>query len=301
MTGKQLNHIIKQISFVIVLVAAFILIVVKMNYFASSFLGALTLYVLLRGIHRKMLEKGWNKLLSTLTLLLATILIVFGIGGAIFGIVFSEMKSFQPQMILDNVKQIQEYILETTDYNIFSTDIVDQSLKSLGNFLPAMFSKAGSIFANGMMMVFILFFMLQESKKMETLVEENLPLKKDSIDLLKNETQSMVVSNSIGVSVILIFQALVAGLVYWILGAGNPVVWGLLTGVCGLIPIIGTAGIWIPLSINLLLGGFIWQGIVLLLCGALIIASVDNLIRMVFLKKYANVHQIGRASCRERV
>ena len=292
MTGKQLNHIIKQISFVIVLVTAFILIVTKLNYFASSFLGALTLYVLLRGTHRKMLEKGWNKLLATSTLLTATILIVFGVGGAVFGVVFSEVKNFQPQILLDNANQIHEAILDATGYNIFSTDVVDPVIKSVGNFLPNLFSKAGSIIANGMMMVFILFFMLQESKKMETLLEESLPLKKDSVNLLKKETQSMVISNSIGVSLILIIQAFIAGLIYWLLGAGDPVVWGLLTGLFGLIPVIGTAGIWLPLAVNLLLGGFIWQGIVLLLCGALIIASIDNLIRMVFLKKYANVHPL---------
>ncbi|MDR1368559.1 MAG: AI-2E family transporter [Dysgonamonadaceae bacterium] len=292
MTGKQLNQAIKQISFVIILVAAFILIIAKLDYFFSSFLGAFTLYVLLRTTHRKMVEKGWNKLLATSTLLLATVLIVFVIGGTVFGIVFSEVKNFQPQVVIDNVNQIREAILDKTGYNIFSTDVVDQAIRSAGNFLPSIFSKAGSILTNGMMMIFILFFMLQESKKMEDLVGNNLPLKKGSIDLLKKETQNMVVSNSIGISVILIGQAIFAGLAYWILGAGNPIVWGLLTGVFGLIPVIGTAGIWLPLSVNLLFGGFIWQGIVLIIYGAVIISSVDNVIRMVFLKKYADVHPL---------
>ncbi len=292
MTGNQLNQTIKQVSFVIVLVAAFVLILSKLSYFVSSFLGAITLYVLLRGVHRKMIGKGWNKLLATLTLLLATILIVFVVGGAVFGAVFSEVKDFEPQVVIDNVNQIHDTILEKTGYNISSTDVVDKAVRSLGNFLPGIFSTAGSIFTNGMMMIFILFFMLQESKKMESMIEENLPLKQDSINLLKKETQSMVISNSIGISVILIGQALFSGVAYWILGAGDPVVWGLLTGVFGLIPVIGTAGVWLPLSINLLLGGFIWQGVVLIIYGAVIISSVDNVIRMVFLKKYADVHPL---------
>ncbi len=292
MTGKELNQIIKQVSFVIILGATLILMVDKLSYFISSILGAFTIYMLLRKPHRKMVEKGWNKLLTTSIFLFITVLVVFVIGGAVFGTVFSEVKDFQPQVIVDNVNQIHDVVLEKTGYNIFSTDMVDKAIKSVGNFLPNIFSTAGSIVTNGMMMIFILFFMLQNSNEMEKGIEENLPLKKASIDLLKKEIQNMVVSNAIGISVILIGQALVAGLIYWILGAGDPIVWGLLTGVFGLIPVIGTAGIWLPLSINLLINGFIWQGIVLIICGALVISSVDNVIRVVFLKKYANVHPL---------
>jgi predicted PurR-regulated permease PerM len=291
-SGRQLNQVIKQVAFVIILVSVFILMVEKLNYFVSSFLGAFTIYMLLRKTHRKMLEKGWNRLLATIVLLTATILVLFVLGGIVFGAVFSELKGFQPQVVIDNVNSIHDNILEKTGYNIFSKNMVDEAIKSAGNFLPGIFSTAGSILTNGMMMIFLLFFMLQESRAMEIGIEDNLPLKKDSISMLKKEAQNMVVSNAIGIPVILIGQALTAGLSYWILGAGDPVVWGLLTGVFGLIPIIGTAGVWLPLSVNLLIGGFIWQGIVLIVYGALIISSVDNLIRMVFLKKYANVHPL---------
>ncbi len=291
-SGKQLNQMIKQVAFVVILVALFILIIKELNYFLSSFLGAFTIYMLLRNPHRKMQEKGWSKIMSTTVLLSLTVLIVFVIGGAVFGAVYSEVGSFQPQIIIDNVNSIHDAILNKTGYDIFSKDIVDNTISSLSSFLPNVFSTAGSILTNGLMMIFLLFFMLQESKKMESAIEDNLPLSKESVSLLKKETQNMVVSNAIGIPLILIGQGLFAGLAYWILGAGDPVVWGLLTGVFGLVPIIGTAGIWFPLSINLLLQGFIWQGVVLIIYGALIISSVDNVIRMVFLKKYANVHPL---------
>ncbi len=291
-TGKQLDQGIKQVSFVVVLVALFILMIVKLNYFISSFLGAFTIYMLLRKTHRTMLGKGWNKLLATSTLLIVTVLIIFVIGGAVFGAVYSEVKDFQPQIVIDNINAIHDTILEKTGYNVFSTEMVDKAIRSAGDFLPGIFSTAGSILVNGMMMIFLLFFMFQESKAMESGIEDNLPLKKDSISMLKKETQNMVISNAIGIPVILIGQGIVAGLGYWFLGAGDPVVWGLITGVCGLIPVIGTAGVWLPLSLNLLIGGNTWQGLVLILYGALIISSVDNLIRMVFLKKYANLHPL---------
>ena len=65
-----------------------------------------------------------------------------------------------------------------------------------------------------------------------------------------------------------------------------------MTSFFGLIPVVGTAGVWLPLSVNLLIGGHIWQGLILIIYGALIISSVDNVVRMVFLKKQANVHPL---------
>jgi predicted PurR-regulated permease PerM len=66
----------------------------------------------------------------------------------------------------------------------------------------------------------------------------------------------------------------------------------MMTGFFGLLPVVGTAGIWVPLSIELLVGGHIWQGIVLAIYGACIISSVDNCVRMIFLEKKANVHPL---------
>ncbi len=291
-SGKELNQIIKQVSFMILLVTILIVMITKLDYFLSSFLGAFTLYMLLRKTHRKMVEKGWKKTTTTITLLVATMLVIFVVGGAVFSAVYTEVKGFEPQIVIDNVNSIHDTVLEKTGYNIFSKDVVDGAINSLGNFLPNVFSTAGSILTNGMMMIFLLYFMFQDSRKIEKGIEDNLPLKKDSVNMLKRETQNMVVSNAIGIFVILIGQSIVAGLGYWVLGAGDPVVWGLLTGVLGLVPVIGTAGIWLPLAINLFIGGFIWQGVVLIAYGALVISSVDNVIRVVFLKKYADVHPL---------
>ena len=291
-SGQKLNKNIKQVAFVVLLVAMFILIVVKLNYFASSFLGAFTIYMLLRNLHRKLLKKGCNKMVATLLLLIATILIVFVIGGVFFGMIYSKLKGFNPQIVFENINAIHATIIEKTGYDIFSKDIANGTISSITSYLPDVLSTAGSIFTNGLMMVFLLFFMLQESSAMESGIQRNLPLSSNSIFMLKKETQNMVVSNAIGIPVIMIGQGVFAGLAYWFLGAGDSVVWGVLTGLFGLIPIVGTAGIWVPLSINLLLDGYIWQGIALLIYGALIISSVDNLIRMVFLKRYAKVHPV---------
>ena len=276
----------------VVIIFLFCLVVTKLQYFASSILGGFTMYMILRKAHHQLLRRGWNNTLSTSVLLLGVCIFLFLIIGSFATLILLKLKRFNPQVIFDNLRNIHGLLMEKWDYNIFSEDIIQQTVSTIGNILPSILSATGNVVANVMMMIFVLFFMLKQSNKFESGIENFLPFSKKNISTLKKETNNMVVSNAVGIPLIMIGQGLTAALGYWLLGAGDPIIWGILTGVFGLIPIIGTAGIWLPLSINLLLGGNIWQGIILLIYGAGIIASIDNLFRIVFMKKYANVHPL---------
>ena len=292
MTGRELHQIIKQIGFVILLVGLSILVIHKLNYFASSILGAFTIYMILRKPHRYLLSRGWNKTLSTIVLLTITAIVMFVVGGALVSMLYTKLKGFQPQLMMNNVSEIHEFILRKTGYNIFSPTVVNKAIQQASQMLPNIFVTTGNIVLNALMMVFLLFFMLRSSRQMELNIERNLPLTDNSIWLLKAETHNMVISNAIGIPLIMIGQGVAAGVGYWLLGAGDPIGWGVLTGVFGVIPIVGTTSIWLPLSINLLINGQVWQGIVLIVYSLVIVSGVDSAIRMVVMKKYANVHPL---------
>ena len=292
MTGRELNQIIRQIGFVVLLVGLSALVILKLNYFVSSFLGAFTIYMLLRKPHQYLLSKGWNKTLATIVLLTIIVVVIFVVGGVLVGTLYTKLKGFQPQLLMNNVSEIHEFILRKTGYNIFSPTVVNKAIQQASQMLPNIFAATGNIFLNVVMMVFLLFFLLRSSRQMESSIERNLPLTDNSIQLLKNETQNMVVSNAIGIPVIMIGQGLAAGIGYWLLGAGDPIGWGVLTGVFGVIPIVGTTSIWLPLAINLMISGQVWQGIVLIVYSLLIVGGVDSAIRMVVMRKYANVHPL---------
>ncbi|MCC8146869.1 MAG: AI-2E family transporter [Bacteroidales bacterium] len=217
--------------------------------------------------------------------------LILAVGGLMV-LIYAKLKQFHPQVIIDSLYNIHASVMERWGYNIFSEDIIQKALSAAGNIIPGILSATGNVVANVAMMVFVLFFMLQQSKGFEEGMEALLPISKESIQLLKAEVHNMVLSNAVGIPLIMFGQGVTAGLSYWLLNAGDPIIWGLITGIFGLVPVVGTGGVWVPLAINLLIGGNIWQGIVLLIYGALVISSVDNVVRMVFLKKRANVHPL---------
>ena len=291
-TGKFFNERVKSIGFLLILASLAGLIIYELRYFSSSVLGAFTLYMVLRKPYNNLLAKGWKKTLAIIYLLFLTFLIIFIIGGGITSVVYSKISHFNPQMILENIKQIHETIIQNIEYNIIPEDIIEKGVQWLGSFLPGLLSATGNVVANVILMIFVLFFMLQANEKFEQGIVNFLPISKESTLLLKKEINNMIISNAVGIPVIMVLQGSLSALAYWFTDAGDPIIWGLLTGFAGLIPVIGTTVIWVPLSINLLIGGEIWQAVLLLAWGSCILSLIETGIRMAFLKKYANVHPL---------
>jgi predicted PurR-regulated permease PerM len=68
-------------------------------------------------------------------------------------------------------------------------------------------------------------------------------------------------------------------MIFSFLGIKAPVFWAVVMAFLSLLPTIGTALVWLPVAIYFLLTGAIWQGVVLILFGSLVIGLVDNLVR----------------------
>jgi predicted PurR-regulated permease PerM len=93
-----------------------------------------------------------------------------------------------------------------------------------------------------------------------------------------------------------LFVALVQGVVatigFYIFGVPFPLLLGLVTAFCALIPAIGTAIIWVPASLFLVLSGHLGRGIGLFLYSALIISTIDNILLAKIVHEKAKVNQI---------
>lgn len=74
-------------------------------------------------------------------------------------------------------------------------------------------------------------------------------------------------------------QGLLGCLIYALLGLTSPVVWGVMIALSSVVPVFGTALVWAPQGMWLLITGQTVRGTVLLLFGALVISTSDNLLR----------------------
>jgi predicted PurR-regulated permease PerM len=80
-------------------------------------------------------------------------------------------------------------------------------------------------------------------------------------------------------------QAIVATVLYVALDVPQPYALGMLTLACSIIPAVGTAIVWIPISVALAVSGRDTAAIVLATSGVLVIGTIDNLVRPYLARK----------------
>lgn len=85
-----------------------------------------------------------------------------------------------------------------------------------------------------------------------------------------------------------VLQAILATIAYLFLGVPQALPLGLLTLIFSVVPVVGTAIVWVPVSVGLMLSGSMTEGIGLAVFGAVVIGSIDNLARP-WLTKYGHL------------
>jgi predicted PurR-regulated permease PerM len=86
-----------------------------------------------------------------------------------------------------------------------------------------------------------------------------------------------------------LIQGVLAALGYWIVSLSAPVLLGFLTGVLSIVPLVGTAIVWVPVGIWLLSTGHLLRGVVLLAWGAVLVYPADNVLRPILISSATRV------------
>jgi len=86
-----------------------------------------------------------------------------------------------------------------------------------------------------------------------------------------------------GLLITAITQGVLAGIGYRVVGVTAPALLGALTGMLSIVPLVGTAIVWVPVGIYLLSNGLVWQGIVMLIWGAVLVYPADQVLRPILI------------------
>jgi len=132
---------------------------------------------------------------------------------------------------------------------------------------------------NLFLMLYLLFFLLRDGETLTRRIHAALPLHEDQQRTLLGKFAVVIRATVKGNIVVAIVQGVLGGLIFWILGIHAPLLWGVLMAFMSLLPAVGAAIVWLPVAGYLLATGSIWQGIVLIAFGTMVIGLVDNVLR----------------------
>jgi predicted PurR-regulated permease PerM len=129
------------------------------------------------------------------------------------------------------------------------------------------------------LMLYLLFFILRDGDLILRHVHRAVPLPDEQEKRLFNKFAEVSRATVKGTMVVGLVQGFLGGMIFAILGIQGAVFWGVVMSILSLLPAVGSALVWGPAAIFLLVAGDWGKGLVLVTYGVLVIGLVDNLLR----------------------
>jgi len=147
------------------------------------------------------------------------------------------------------------------------------------------------VIMNFLIMLFCMFFIFRDGEYFTEMLKSLTPLAESYRQLIINTFQEVAKATVIGTLLTAVAQGVSGGLLYWILGIPNALLWGCLTALFSLLPVVGTGIVWGPWAIYFLLTQSTVQGIILVI-GGVLIGMMDNVIRALFIEGKSEMHTL---------
>ncbi|APU67478.1 MAG: AI-2E family transporter [Christiangramia sp.] len=286
--------LVRQLFVLLLILFLSVLIFREIIPYLSGVLGAVTLYVLMKKWMKRLVERGWKPPIAAALLMtgsfvgilipvtLITIMLTAKIGKAVNN---SEKVI---RAVKDQINLVEHDLGYSVSSNIDTTSITSWISSNLQNLAGGTFN---AFIAIGIM-YFMLYYMLINRQSMRESLIEYIPLGKDNLRIIGEESNALVKSNALGIPLVAFVQGVIALVGFLIFGVPDPFFWFVITAIGSMIPFIGTAIGILPAVILLYAQGSNWQAIALLIYGFVVVGSSDNIIRLYVLEKLASVHPL---------
>jgi predicted PurR-regulated permease PerM len=266
--------------------------------FASALLWAVLAAIMFQPLYQWMLGRmgGANRaaIATLLVILVAVIVPAVAIADVIVGQALQVYEAVKAGRFdaAGTFEQIQgrlpgrlQQIVEGSGYGDFAviqariTAVVRDSLTVIAGHALQIGGNAFTsllVFAVGL---YVTYFLLRDGTRIGALVKDTLPFSARSADRLSRSFVTAIRATIKGSVVVGLVQGLLGTITFWIVGFPSAVLLGVLMAIVSLLPAVGPALVWVPIAAYLLLTGSIWQGVLVIVSGAVIIGMADNLLR----------------------
>ena len=173
---------------------------------------------------------------------------------------------------------LKDFLLDSESVRVFVQKTAQWAGGNLTNFSKRLIHGASSILIEMIIVMMVSFFFIRDGVKIIEYVKSVTPLSDEEKTMFFSRTKKLLNSVIFGIMLTVAIQAILGGLGWWFVGLSTPAFFGMLMFFFGMFPA-GTAIVWIPGGLYLILSGDIKGGILLLAWGSIVVGTIDNLLR----------------------
>ncbi len=244
-------------------------------------------------VHKRIRNANLAALVSTLLVILVIIIPAILIGLAITRELTETYKSLSERSIeeggwtpflLHALERPLAWVGKFVDLSEFDLrDALMSRIQEISgllvNFAKGAVGNLTSLILNSVIAFFTVFFLFREGQHTRRRVAAALPLTHEQVERLFTDISRTISASIYGSFAVALAQGLLTSLAFVVLGLPSPILWGVVTALFSMIPMVGSGIVWLPAAILLIATGHIGKGLFLLIFGTAIIGTADNFIR----------------------
>jgi predicted PurR-regulated permease PerM len=298
------------ITLIVLLLVVLALVLLVFWHFLIVLALATGMALLLRGVHIRLTRvlRGYNGLSAFSLVLVVALIILIPVMGLLAAIATQALNLYDwlaPQLNTASLDEWwRQHLLprfpwleqarEMGEGRVldFLTAAASRLAGAANNLLQGAVAGMTSAAFEVALLLIALFFFLRDGAQFREGIRRVSPLTKAQAD----DVLDSVAKTMRGALASLLFVPMVQGVLatvgYFVIGLPNALLWGGFTTLLAFVPAIGTPLVWVPICIYLFANGQVWQGVVLALYCGLIVSTIDNFLRPLFLRGAARIHPL---------
>ncbi|HET8966452.1 MAG TPA: AI-2E family transporter [Candidatus Acidoferrum sp.] len=197
-----------------------------------------------------------------------------------------------PTQVLDWLKDQLPESMQDADLS----DPVKRGAERLAGYLAAklggLLRNLFAFFLDLFVLVFALFFMFRDGEEVVRGVRHLMPFDASIQEDMMRESRDLIFASVAVGLLIAAVQGALGGLAFSLAGVGTALFWAVLIAFFSLVPVVGSALIWVPTALWLAFTGHIGKGlIVAVICGG-VAGVADNIIRPLLLRNRTHLNEL---------
>jgi predicted PurR-regulated permease PerM len=238
--------------------------------------------------------------LAALLLTIASVLLIL-LPAVLLGVAFANQAGELVRLIQEFAQR--HHISGLSD--VWQIPILDRAVQGLGQHLPinaariqswlveagqgllgTLVMASGALFAGALgaavqfvLTLFLLFFFLRDGEDLVRRSLRLIPMDPRRKAMLVGHVAAVTHAVVLGTLLTAAVQGVLMGIGFALIGLPSPVVFGVLTGIASMVPVVGTALVWIPAVIVLVAQGRMGAALFLAIWAVVLVGMSDNVLR----------------------
>jgi predicted PurR-regulated permease PerM len=258
--------------------------------FSTGLVGAPVLYVVFAPIYRWLARRTKPGLAAALVVLLGVVL-VLGPGVSFVGVIAGEAQDMATGVIRSPIlTRLRELRIGPYDVGAQIEALGSRLVSFIGASALGLIGTATRFAIQLTIAFFGLYYLLLEPETAWRQVQPFIPFSRHNAEILRERFRDVTISTLVGTGLTATVQGLLVGLAFWVTGIPNALFWGVVTVVLAILPVVGSGLVWGPGVLALALEGNYGRAIGLALWGVIVVGNVDNVIRPMVFRRWAQIH-----------